>query len=165
MHPCARRSHVIATHDFRTCVLSVCIFFNILSWLYVKMLHSQVPGRTDLKHKEHKSLISNTGNNLTPPPPPPSFDLKQFLSTRYRMHKRLVINYGEGGGLQNGKILGPKLVTAPPPPSRQGKTFCVPLLESGNFSCPLYTMAKTFRLPHKNNPKTCCAPLPPLHHG
>ena len=36
--------------------------------------------------------------------------------------KGLVINYGEGG-LQNGKIAGPKLV---PPPSRQGKTFCAP---------------------------------------
>ena len=37
----------------------------------------------------------------------------------------LVINYGEGGGLQNGKIVGPKLF-APPPPSRQGKTFHAP---------------------------------------
>ena len=28
------------------------------------------------------------------------------------------------GGLQNGKIAGPKLFA--PPPSRQGKTFCAP---------------------------------------
>ena len=38
-------------------------------------------------------------------------------------YKGLVINYGEGGGLQNGKIAGPKVFA---PPSRQGQTFCAP---------------------------------------
>ena len=46
--------------------------------------------------------------------------------------KGLVINYreGGGGGLQNGKIAGPKLFVPPPPPptSRQGKTFLSPIL-------------------------------------
>ena len=28
-------------------------------------------------------------------------------------YKGLVINYGEGGGLQNGKIAGPKLLASP----------------------------------------------------
>ena len=52
------------------------------------------------------------------------------------MYKGLVINYGEGG-LQNGKIAGRKLFAPPPPPSRQGKTFCTPpLLKRGNFSRP-----------------------------
>ena len=49
----------------------------------------------------------------------------------YLCIKGLVINCGEGG-LQNGKITGPKLF-APPP-----------LLKSGNFSCPPYNMAKTW---------------------
>ena len=52
----------------------------------------------------------------------------------YLYTKGLVINYKEGGGLQNGKIAGPKLFA---PPSRQGKTFCAPLLKRGNFLCPL----------------------------
>ena len=37
-----------------------------------------------------------------------------------------VINYGEGRALQNGKIVGLHLFVPPPPPSRQGKTFCAP---------------------------------------
>ena len=41
----------------------------------------------------------------------------------FLLPKGLVINYG--GGLQNGKVAGPKLF-APPPPSRQGKTFRAP---------------------------------------
>ena len=31
----------------------------------------------------------------------------------FSLHKRLVINYGEGGGLQNGKIAGSKLFGPP----------------------------------------------------
>ena len=45
--------------------------------------------------------------------------------------KGLVINYGEGG-LQNGKIAGPKLFA--PPPQDRVKPFVPPLLKSGNFS-------------------------------
>ena len=52
---------------------------------------------------------------------------------------------GRGGGLQNRKIAGPKLFA--PPPSRQGKTFCAPLLKGGNFLRPPITMAKTSKLP------------------
>ena len=36
-----------------------------------------------------------------------------------KIGKGLVINYGEGGGLQNGKITGPKLF-APPPHLKTG---------------------------------------------
>ena len=32
--------------------------------------------------------------------------------------KGLVINYGEGGGIQNRKIAGPKLFVPPPPQDR-----------------------------------------------
>ena len=40
------------------------------------------------------------------------------------------------GGLQNGKITGPKLF-APPPPQDRVKLFAPhPLLKSGNFLCP-----------------------------
>ena len=39
--------------------------------------------------------------------------------------KGLVINYGEGGGLQNGKITGPKLFA--PPPQDRVKLFAPPL--------------------------------------
>ena len=47
----------------------------------------------------------------------------------------LVINYGEGGGLQNGKIACPKLFA--PPPLKTGYNFSrPPLLRSGNFSPP-----------------------------
>ena len=43
-----------------------------------------------------------------------------------------------GGGLQNGKIAGPKLFETPPPPPRHGKTVCAPssCLKSGNFLRP-----------------------------
>ena len=44
-----------------------------------------------------------------------------------KVYLGLVINFGEGGGgLQNGKIASPKLFWVPPPPLRQGKTFCAP---------------------------------------
>ena len=39
------------------------------------------------------------------------------------------------GGLQNGKIAGPKLF-APPSPQDRVKLFASPLLKSGNFSRP-----------------------------
>ena len=65
--------------------------------------------------------------------------------------KGLVINYGEGG-LQNGKIAGPKLV--PPPPQDRVKLFAPPLLKSGNFSRLPYNMALTYKLV-----------VPPLQHG
>ena len=57
--------------------------------------------------------------------------------------KGLVINYGEGGGLQNGKIAGPKLFAPPPPPPPQDrvKLFAPPLLKSGNFLRFPYNMA------------------------
>ena len=45
------------------------------------------------------------------------------------------------GGLQNGKIAGPKLFA--PPPQDRVKLFAPPLLKSGNFSRPPYNMAKT----------------------
>ena len=42
------------------------------------------------------------------------------------------------GGLQNGKIAGPKLFAPPPPPSRQGKTFCTPPFKTWKlFASPL----------------------------
>ena len=47
------------------------------------------------------------------------------------------------GGLQNGKIAGPKPFAPPPPHQDRVKLFTPPLLKSGNFSCPPYNMAKT----------------------
>ena len=38
------------------------------------------------------------------------------------------------GGLQNGKIAGPKLFA--PPPSRQGKTFCAPPFKEWKLNAP-----------------------------
>ena len=43
------------------------------------------------------------------------------------------------GGLQNGKIAGPKLFA--PPPQDRVKLFVPPLLKSGNFTRPPYNMA------------------------
>ena len=60
------------------------------------------------------------------------------------------------GGLQNGKIAGPKLFA--PPPSRQGKTFRAPLLKSGNFTRPPYNMAKTSSYRVKTTPKLFVTP-------
>ena len=57
-------------------------------------------------------------------------------------------------------------VCAPPSTSREGKTFCAhPPLKSGNFlrPAPPFNMAKTSKLPRKNDPKTFCPPL--LQHG
>ena len=51
----------------------------------------------------------------------------------YQYDKGLVIKYGEGG-LQNGKIAGPKLFA--PPPQDRVKLFAPPLLKSGNFMRP-----------------------------
>ena len=73
--------------------------------------------------------------------------------------KGLVINYGEGG-LQNGKIVGPKLFA--PPPQDRVKLFAPPLLKSGNFSCPLYKMAKTSSYCVNTTPKLFVPP--PLQH-
>ena len=56
-------------------------------------------------------------------------------------------------GLQNGKIAGPKLFAAPPPP-RQGETFCTPFNEWKLFAPPPFIMVKT----SSNYPKTFCAP-------
>ena len=50
--------------------------------------------------------------------------LQNFYFWLSKPHKRLVINYEEG--LEKGKIVGPKLLT-PPPPSQDGcKTVCTP---------------------------------------
>ena len=73
--------------------------------------------------------------------------------------KGLVINYGEGG-LQNGKIAGPKLFA--PPPQDKVKLFTPPLLKSGNFSCLPYNMAKTSNYCVKTTPKLF---VPTLQHG
>ena len=48
------------------------------------------------------------------------------------IYKELVINNWQGGGLQNGKSVGPKLVChflSPPP--RPGKTFLCPTIFTG----------------------------------
>ena len=74
--------------------------------------------------------------------------------------KGLVINYGEGGGLQNGKIAGPKLFA--PPPQDRVKLFAPPLLKSGKFTRPPYNMAKTSSYRVKSTPKLF---VPPLQNG
>ena len=62
--------------------------------------------------------------------------------------KGLVINYGEGG-LQNGKIAGPKLFA--PPPQDGVKLYMPP-----------YNMAKTSSYRIKTTPKLF---VPPLQNG
>ena len=65
---------------------------------------------------------------------------------------------GRGGGTKfNGKIAGLNHFATPPPPSRQGNTFRAALLKGGNFVQPIQ-YGLNFKLPHKNNPKTVCAP-------
>ena len=78
----------------------------------------------------------------------------------------------ERGGLQNGKIVGPKLFARPP--QNRVKHFAPPLLKSGNFMaktssflCPPFRMAKTFSVPPFRRGKTSRAPpsrfvAPPL---
>ena len=67
---------------------------------------------------------------------------------------------GRGGGLQNGKIAGPKHFATPP--QDRVKLFAPPLLKSGNFSrCP-YNMAKTSSYRLKTTPKLF---VPPLQHA
>ena len=65
---------------------------------------------------------------------------------------------GRGGGLQNGKIAGPKLFA--PPPQDWVKLFAPPLLKGRNFLRPPNTMAKTSSFRVKNYLKTFCAPPP-----
>ena len=92
----------------------------------LKFLTKKKKRNGNMKKKSHSAVISSlgrwTGNNI--------------------LVKGLVINYGEGGGLQNGKIAGPKLFA---PPLKTGSNFSrpPPLVKSGNFSRPPYNMAKT----------------------
>ena len=76
------------------------------------------------------------------------------------------------GGLQNGKIAGPKLFA--PPPQDMVKLFVPPLLKSGNFRAPPYNMAKTSSYRVKTIPKLFVPPPsawlklfppPPFHRG
>ena len=60
------------------------------------------------------------------------------------------------GGLQNGKIAGPKLFA--PPPQDRVKLFAPPLLKSGNFTRPPYNMAKTSSYRVKSTPKLFVPP-------
>ena len=60
------------------------------------------------------------------------------------------------GGLQNGKIAGPKLFA--PPPQDRVKLFAPPLLKSGNFTRPPYNMAKTSSYRVKPTPKLFVPP-------
>ena len=60
------------------------------------------------------------------------------------------------GGLQNGKIAGPKLFA--PPPQDRVKVFAPPLLKSGNFTRPPYNMAKTSSYRVKSTPKLFVPP-------
>ena len=60
------------------------------------------------------------------------------------------------GGLQNGKIAGPKLFA--PPPQDRVKLFAPPLLKSGNFTRPPYNMAKTSSYHVKSTPKLFVPP-------
>ena len=60
------------------------------------------------------------------------------------------------GGLQNGKIAGPKLFA---PPQDRVKLFAPPLLKSGNFLCPPYNMAKTSSYRVKTTPKLVVPPF------
>ena len=64
------------------------------------------------------------------------------------------------GGLQNGKIAGPKLFA--PPPQDRVKLFAPPLSKSGKFLRPAYNMAKTSSYRVKTTPKLF---VPPLQHG
>ena len=64
------------------------------------------------------------------------------------------------GGLQNGKIAGPKLFA--PPPQDRVKLFEPPLLKSWKFSWPPYNMVKTSSYRLKSTPKLF---VPPLQHG
>ena len=64
------------------------------------------------------------------------------------------------GGLQNGKIAGPKLFA--PPPQDRVKLFAPPLLKTGKFTRPHYNMAKTSSYRLKSTPKLF---VPPLQNG
>ena len=68
------------------------------------------------------------------------------------IHKGLVINYREGGVLQNRKIVGPKLFATPPPQDRVN-IFTHSLLKSGNFLHPPFNMGKTSSYCVKTTPK------------
>ena len=59
----------------------------------------------------------------------------------------MVINYGEGEGLQNGKIAGPKLFV------RRGKTFRAPPFKEWKLFTHPYNMAKTSSYRIKTTPK------------
>ena len=87
-------------------------------------------------------------------------------------YKGLVINYREGGGLQNGKIAGPKPFAPPPAPSRQGKTFrppppfkrveniCAPPpFNTAKISSYRLKLPQNFLCPHFSTAKRNSAPL------
>ena len=71
----------------------------------------------------------------------------------------IMVSVWGGGGLQNGKIAGPKPFA--PPPSRQCKTFRAPLLKSGNFFArPLLVVVKLHMPPPPSRFVDSPPPLP-----
>ena len=76
-----------------------------------------------------------------------------------KLHKGLVINYGEGGATK-WENRGSETFCAPP--QDRVKLFAPPLLKSGNFSRPPYNMATTPSYRVKTTPKLF---VPPLQHG
>ena len=72
--------------------------------------------------------------------------------------KGLVINYGEGGGYKMGKSRVRNFLRPPPPPSRQGKTFCAPPFKDWKLFAPPYNMAKTSSYYVKTTPKLFVPP-------
>ena len=80
--------------------------------------------------------------------------------------KGLVINYGEagGGGATKWENRGSETFCAPPPPLRQGKTFCAPPFKELKLfhAPPPFNMAKTSSYCIETTPKVV---VPPLQNG
>ena len=113
----------------------------------------------------HRGKTSHAPSRFVAPPLPVISD--QSLSRQHaweRGRPSMVISYGEGG-YKIGKSRVRNLLC--PPHHDKVKLFAPPLLKSP----PPIQYGENFKLPHKNYPKTCCAPPsawlppPPFHRG
>ena len=108
------------------------------------------------------SILQTLICNETQNPFVPSASGIRFLCIMYRrkLRDRSIITWRGGYKLGKSRV---RNLLRPPPPSGQGKTFCSPLLKSGNFLCPPpFNMAKTSNYCVKTTPKLV---VPPLQHG
>ena len=146
-----------------SCWCSHCVFFvffipnHISPFILYYVTSSSVLPHTPSPQFSHL-LLRQEDRIYLPPPSGLGSHSKNMINTGSTLRDWSLIT--GRGGLQNGKIAGPKRFA--PPPQDRVKLFAPPLLKSGNLTCPPYNMAKTSSYRVKSTPKLF---VPPLQNG